>query len=167
MPAELRLAPLKRALIWLASMALGAVVASTVVLGATSIERAETGADPESALTDPWAASRRRATAVAWLPDAEPLLREVEPMTRAAVARAWIDSVDHPEDNPTDVFTSHRAAVWFYSLDGQVMGLTLETERLVAIDHTPARVAERYDVVMVLRDGDWRLERTRRTLSDS
>lgn len=167
MAAGLRLAPLKRLLVWLAAIGIGALVAGTVFVGAASVEQAGTGADPASALTDPWAAARQRATAVTWLPDVQPLPREVEPMTRAAVARSWIDTVDNPEDTPTDVFTSHRAAVWFYSLDGQVMGLTVETARLADLDRTPVRVAERYDVVMVLRDGDWRLERVRRSLSDS
>lgn len=167
MAVTFELASLKRALRWTAGVVVAAAVAIAIAIVGASIERSISGADPESVLTDPWAASRQRATAVTWLPDETVLARSVEPSTRAAVARSWIDKVDHPADTPTDVFIAHHARVWFYSLDGQVLGLTIETERIADLDRDPVRLRERYEIVAVLRDGDWRIERVRRSLSDS
>lgn len=161
------LAPFKRALLWIAGVAAAAAVVLAIALVGASIERSISGADPESVLTDPWASSRQRATAVTWLPDETVLARSVEPSTRAAVARSWIDTVDHPADSREDVFTAHRAAVWFSSLDGQVLGLTIETERIADLDRDPVWLSEHYEIVAVLRDGDWRFERVRRSLRDS
>ena len=51
----------------------------------------------------------------------------------------------------------HRLRVDFYSLDGQVMVLSVDTIRL-----RPEPVVERLEAVVVLSDGNWRLRHIER-----
>ena len=156
------------------------VSAVTVTLVAVT-----TSADPRAAFTDAPAVPAEVAELVDWRPDADGLLRSVEPETRDAVATAWLGALaaGAPSADSAEIetwfsgpaldrareaaestsravgpeWTSHRLHVHFYSLDGRIIGLEVESRGGLPVDGTVTAVVDRYDVVLVLQDGNWRL----------
>ena len=160
---------------------LAVTACSTIVVIALS-----TGADPRTALTDAPAAPAVLDELVEWETDAAGLLRSVEPETRTAVGTAWLGALSSIEPG-SDVslvetwysgsaltsaraartaesltagprWTRHRAHVHFYSLDGRIMGLVVESVGTVDVGGTDIGVADRTEAVLVLQDGNWRVD---------
>lgn len=163
-------------------MALPLLAAATMVTVA-----AATGADLGQAFTDAPRVPLDIGAVVGWEDDAGPLLRSVEPDTRDDVAAAWVgalESVDSALVGETTAmetwFTGgaltrvqahndagsvvlgpewldHRVQVWFYSLDGRILGVTVDSQGSLDVDGTAIDVADEYTVVLMLQDGYWRI----------
>jgi len=114
------------------------LLAATWVRGLAAVDRAATGGEDRPLST--------------WFSDgALRRQRELVASGHAVVATRW---------------ERHRAAVGFYSLDGQVAALRVTSEGTVEVDGRSVLVREDHQVVMVLRDGNWRIERlTRQSVS--
>lgn len=156
-----------------------------VALATMTMLSATTGADTRDAFTEAPAVPAEVGELVEWRPDAVGLLRSVEPETRDAAATAWLGALaaadpgaeavevdtwysgpelerareraDLPSlaDGPT--WTGHHLHVHFYSLDGRILGLEVESHGVLSVDSTMASVDDRFDVVLVLEDGNWRV----------
>ena len=173
----------KRALA--AVLAVGAlVVIGATLAGLTTVVISfGAGANPADAFTPAATSLAARSETVSWNPDEPGLLRTVERQTRSDVASAWAGAVSGEADDSwyaggalerrrdtssldsaVDItWSEHRMTTYFYSLDGQVLGLEISS---LGVTPTPSGalvpVAERYEVVMLLRDGNWRVERLTR-----
>lgn len=184
-PIHLSLNRLKRlaaaigvGLVWVVPVILISVATAAIVA-------VTTGADPRASFTDAPAIPSEVDELVEWRDDAPGLLRSVEPETRGAVATAWIGALaaGSPSASATEVETwfsgpallrararaespslasgpawsQHRVHVHFYSLDGRIMGLEIESRGEIHLDAIASEVVDRYDAVLVLQDGNWRL----------
>ncbi len=159
------------------------VAAATLASLTTVIISYGTGADPASAFTDSAEPLSVRSEAVSWNTDEPGLFRSVERQTRLDVAKAWVGALAG-EANETwfsggalqrqeeaanlevaldPSWASHRITTYFYSLDGQVLGLEISSIGSVDVGGgSTYSISEKYEVVMVLRDGNWRVERLTR-----
>jgi hypothetical protein len=165
-----------------AALTLALLGAATMVTVA-----ATTGADLEETFTAAPRVPVEIDALVGWDQDAAPLLRSVEPDTRDDVAATWvgalasIDSAIAGETTAMETwFTGgalsgvraqtsadsavtgprwldHRASVRFYSLDGRILGLTIESRGVLDVDGTVVDVDDSHEVVAVLQDGYWRI----------
>ena len=156
-----------------------------VSLATMAILAVTTGADPRAAFTDAPAVPAQVADLVEWSADADGLLRSVEPETRDAVATAWIGALaaGAPRADESEIetwfsgpaltrareraespsltsgprWTSHRLHTHFYSLDGRIMALELESRGDLAVGGSEIAILDSYEVVLVLQDGNWRV----------
>ncbi|MFT6765082.1 MAG: hypothetical protein ACJAXA_003763 [Candidatus Aldehydirespiratoraceae bacterium] len=185
-----------------------AIIGALVVMGllgglflmiSFAIRETGRGADPNVAFSPTENVPGALAADVAWLPDADDLVRVVEPTTRARLGAVWLRAddalsraasgdligldvwfVDAALSNAMSRFESdldtrhkvsapsavgHRIRIDFYSLDGQIVVLDIETIRPRPID---GRVeygdapTERFEAVLVLSDGNWRVRHVER-----
>lgn len=185
---------------WLAVVGAALVV---VILGAFlllisfAVRETGDGANPDSAFSSTQLDPDALRAEIAWLPDADGLVRNMEPSTRDQLSVAWLradDSltraargdpsgldvwfVDAALDNATARFAAdppddlavstapsiaHRLRVDFYSLDGQVVVLAVDTirERQTGTASTE-EVIEQLEAVIVLSDGNWRVRHLER-----
>lgn len=156
-----------------------------VALATMAMLSATTGADARDAFTEAPAVPAEVGELVEWRPDADGLLRSVEPETRAAAATAWLGALaagvpgaeavevdtwysgpaldrareraDMPSLAAGPTWTSHHLHVHFYSLDGRILGLEIESRGVLSAETTTTSVDDRFDVVLVLEDGNWRV----------
>ncbi len=164
--------------------ALIVVAAGATLAGLTTVVISYgTGANPATAFTPAAEPLSVRSETVSWNPDEPDLLRSVERQTRLDVAKAWVGAVSGEADDiwfaggalerRTDAaqlavsaettWTGHRITTYFYSLDGQVLGLEISSTGVVDMGEGDAlSVGDSYEVVLVLRDGNWRVERLTR-----
>ncbi|MDH3706817.1 MAG: hypothetical protein OES57_12175, partial [Acidimicrobiia bacterium] len=175
-----RLKRLLAAVAWFAG--LGAVLV-VLLLITVVVVRVGTGADPSDAFTEAPLVPEDIDGLVEWRPDAPGLLRSVEPDTRAALAATWVRglaAVDRRDERAVSTWfasgalsrhqdllagpapiiertwSRHVVRVEFYSLDGQVTALDLASHGVMQHNGGQLVVEERHQVVMVLRDGNWR-----------
>lgn len=167
------------------------VVVGVVSLGLVT-ERTATGADPRDAFNEIPELPPAFDELVRWLPDAEltrdvepATRRRVEAAWVRAFAR--IDEAQRSGDRTgTDVWFvgglgeqaaataraqrpaaltqhAHELAVTFYSLDGSVMGVhaSSDLERSL-FDGPTLRSTDEFDAVLLLSDGNWRLQHLQR-----
>ncbi len=141
------------------------------------------GADPATAFTDSAEPLSVRSEKVSWNTDEPDLLRSVERQTRLDVAKAWVGALSGEANetwfsggalqrqeaafqldsdlNPD--WDTHQITTYFYSVDGQVLGLDITSVGTLDLgEDANYLIAENYEVVMVLRDGNWRVERLTR-----
>ena len=171
--------------------AMGFVLAGAlVVIGAAALASLTavvisygTGADPATAFTDSAEPLSVRSKTVEWNEDEPGLLRSVERQTRIDVAKAWVGAISGEAndtwfsggalqrqaeasrlDASVDIgWDSHEITTYFYSLDGQVLGLEISSNgSFDSQGGNTFAISEDYEVVMVLRDGNWRVERLTR-----
>lgn len=172
-------------------VAIGAVAAALIFAG-QSVTAAGTGADPAAALSEPQVVPEDLGDLVAWESATIDLLREVEPNTRVLIEAAWVSAwqevdlihrdggaeaearfmpglADRVAEGATSakpmavVQHGHSLSTTFYSLDGSVMTLDISSdlERMFG-DGPTLRSADRFEVVMLLSDGKWRVLRLTR-----
>jgi len=170
----------------LAGFALGALVASS------SFARVTRSAELEDVFTDAAELPPDLVDQVVWADDPATLERQMEPLTRTGLTSAWlraweqvsivsetgqIDGVEvyfsgSARESVISLASSwggqsrtqlgHDLELTFYSLDGQIIGLTatesrFELERTTSSDTRTALTRERFDAVLVLEDGNWRI----------
>ncbi len=166
-------------------LATGLVAVTGLVLAAltTVVISFGTGANPGDAFTPAAEPVGAHTDSVSWNSEEVGLLRSVERRTRQDVARAWVGAIAGEADaswfaggalerreeharlgSRLDAsWTYHEITTYFYSLDGQVLGLDVESYGTVDIgDGGSVPLNERYEVVMILRDWNWRVERLTR-----
>lgn len=181
----------KRGALAASGLLIAALAALVVVAITVLIVAAGSGADPSDAFTEAPLIPADIAELVTWEPDAPDLVRSVEPTTRDGLAATWVRghaaierAIEVGDLRPLETWFSdgglvrakalstapsataevvvwehHEADVRFYSLDGQIVGLNITaTGRL-----SGQLIAESFEVVMALRDGNWRIERFERT----
>lgn len=175
----------------LAAGAVASIVAALVVAG-LSVIHTGTGADPASAFSTPQIVPENLGDLVVWQAADSELARQVEPATQLLVEAAWVRSwqeVDRTLRGSADevearfmpgladrvgegntasepaavVQHGHSLQPTFYSLDGSIMALEISSDLERAFLQGPAlRSADRFEVVMVLSDGKWRVLRLTR-----
>jgi hypothetical protein len=190
---------LKRWLAIIGALVVMGVLGGLFLVISFAIRETGRGADPNVAFSPTENVPGALAAGVAWLPDADDLVRVVEPTTRAQLGAMWLRAddalsraaagdltgldvwfVDAALSNATSRFETdldtenvvsaplalgHRLRIDFYSLDGQVVVLGIETIRPRPID---GRVdggdapTERLEAVVVLSDGNWRVRHVER-----
>jgi hypothetical protein len=175
------------------------VLAGLFLVISFAIRETGRGADPNVAFSPTENVPGALAADVAWLSDAENLVRIVEPTTRAQLGAVWLRAddalsraasgdltglevwfVDAALSNAMSRFEidldteqrvsapsalGHRLRVDFYSLDGQIVVLDTETIRPRPIDgrvEDGDPLTERFEVVLVLSDGNWRVRHVER-----
>jgi hypothetical protein len=164
--------------------ALLVVMAGATLAGLTTVVISYgTGANPATAFTPAAEPLSARSETVSWNPSEPDLLRSIERQTRVDVAKAWVGAVSGEADDiwfsggalerkedaaqlgvdADTTWIGHQITAYFYSLDGQVLGLEIASTGVVDIgegDELP--VGGSYEVVLILRDGNWRVERLTR-----
>lgn len=170
----------------LAFLALGALVAS---FGYAQVNRS---AELEDVFTDAAELPPELIDQVVWAEDPVSLEREMEPLTRTGLTSAWLraweqvsivsatgqiegvevyfsgsarESVIALADSwgdQTRTQLGHDLALTFYSLDGQIIGLTSTESRFSLrrdfdFGMRTAVARERFEAVLVLEDGNWRI----------
>ncbi len=156
--------------------------AGYVVLNAGS------GADPAAAFSEIPVVPESLDELVKWKADGA-LVREVEPDTRALVESAWVSGwqalatsqltgsrelvdvwympglaqhvgISAPDGQPATLIQhGHVFEVSFYSLDGSILGVTIDSDLERQFANGPTlRSRERFDVVLLLSDGNWRMQ---------
>lgn len=171
----------------LASLAFGAVIASS------SFATVNSSAELEDVFTDAAELPPELVDQVEWADDPVTLEREMEPLTRTALTSAWLRAWEQVsivsqtgQVDGVEVYFSnsaresvialadswgdqsrtqlgHDLAVSFYSLDGQIVGLTanesrFELRRESSVGTRTALTREQFDAVLVLEDGNWRIQ---------
>ena len=205
MVAQTSDAPVSRVKRWIASFAaLATIAALLVAFGAVSFTVRQTGegADPDRAFSATRNIPLALDVELVWSPDADDLVREIEPTTRESLGSMWIRADDAlgraaegetsgldvwfvdaaldaartrfvqiPEGGTPDVESTtvasairHRLRVDFYSLDGQVVVLSVETVRVrsFAAAEDTVEVVEIVEAIAVLSDGNWRIRHVER-----
>ncbi len=178
-------------------MALGVLVGSAGIIAAITQSEETTEVFTEAAELPP-----DLIEAVTWLPDADDLPRQMEPLTRVDVTASWLRGweqlsivAETGDTSGVEVYFSnsarqgvlaqaenwegrsleqlgHDLALTFYSEDGQVIGLTAVETRLKRTqqvgDYDLIRyTVEQYEAVLVLEDGNWRIQHwVRRSIDD-
>jgi hypothetical protein len=190
---------LKRWLVIIGALVVMGLFGGLFLVISFAIRETGRGADPNVAFSPTENVPGALAADLAWLPDADDLVRVVEPNTRAQLGAMWLRAddalsraasgdligldvwfVDAALSNAMSRFDSdvdteyevsaplalgHRLRVDFYSLDGQIVVLDIETIRPRPID---GRVedgdapTERFEAVVVLSDGNWRVRHVER-----
>ncbi|MFT4774191.1 MAG: hypothetical protein ACI83Y_001093 [Candidatus Azotimanducaceae bacterium] len=190
---------LKRWLALIGVLVVMSVLAGLFLVISFAIRETGRGADPNVAFSPTENVPGALAADVAWLSDAENLVRIVEPTTRAQLGAVWLRAddalsraasgdltglevwfVDAALSNAMSRFEidldteqrvsapsalGHRLRVDFYSLDGQIVVLDTETIRPRPIDgrvEDGDPLTERFEVVLVLSDGNWRVRHVER-----
>jgi hypothetical protein len=176
---------------WVALIALTiVVVALLAALGAISFAVRSTGegADPDSAFSATEVVPEALAAKLSWQPDADGLVRVVEPATREQLASTWLRAhdalaraavgdpsgieiwftdaardqaiarFDDALEVAVDPVDAHVLRVEFYSLDGQVVVVTADE----SIRRAGATVEETFRAIIVLSDGNWRIRNIER-----
>jgi hypothetical protein len=161
-------------------VALVLVVAGATLAGLTTVVISYgTGANPATAFTPAAEPLSVRSKTVSWNPDEPDLLRSVERQTRLDVAKAWVGALSGEADDiwfsggalerqadaaqlavsADTTWNDHQITTYFYSLDGQVLGVEILSTGVVDMGAGVAlSVSDSYEVVLVLRDGNWRVE---------
>jgi hypothetical protein len=176
---------LKASIAGVAAVTVLTAVVAVVSGAADGIAFFGTGADPAAALKETAIFIDGDAD-VAWQPDAPNLPRRMEEASRVAIAASYLAAWNHrttggdadylagpaaaaaaavpssPPSNVTEVDLSHDLRLEFYSADGQLVAFTDDAvvARGVALSSGEAwsdTAPERYVVVMILVDGNWRL----------
>lgn len=172
-------------------VAIGAI-ASALIIAGQSVTAAGTGADPATALSEPQVVPEDLGDLVAWESANVDLAREVEPTTRVLVEAAWVSAWQEVDfihrdgeagaearfmpglaDRVGEAASStrpmavvqhgHSLSTTFYSLDGSVMTLDISSDIERMFGEGPSlRSADRFEVVMLLSDGKWRVLRLTR-----
>lgn len=169
-----------------ASLALGALIASSLF---ASVSRS---AELEDVFTDAAELPPDLVDQVVWADDPVTLERQMEPLTRTGLTSAWLRAWEQVsivsetgQVDGVEVYFSgsaresvislasswggqsrtqlgHDLELSFYSLDGQIIGLTatesrFELKRTSTLETRTALTRERFDAVLVLEDGNWRI----------
>lgn len=172
-------------------LAVAAVAAALIVAG-QSVKAAGTGADPAAAFSEPQIVPADLGDLVSWESADVELLRAVEPTTRVLIEAAWVSAwqevdvihrdgaanaearfmpglADRVGEGGTGIEPAaivqhgHSMATTFYSLDGSVMTLDISSDLERVFRQGPKlRSADRFEVVMLLSDGKWRVLRLTR-----
>ncbi|MBT8241202.1 MAG: hypothetical protein KJN63_08245 [Acidimicrobiia bacterium] len=174
---------IKRAMATMLGAGVLALIAASLAGLTTVVISFGTGANPSDAFTPAAEPLAVRSETVEWNPDEPGLLRSMERATRTDVANTWVGALSGEADttwysggalerrldagdleSAADVaWSRHAITTYFYSLDGQVLGLEIDSDGTVDTgDGHTLSLTERYEVVMVLRDGNWRVERLTR-----
>ena len=171
----------------LAFIAITGLVAVMLIAGLVVLSTGS-GADPATAFSEVPVIPERLDELVSWLPD-PPLSREVEPNTRALVESAWVQGwqtlddtqrtgdqalidtwylpnlAQHAGQSATAtqaaaiVQYGHVFEVNFYSLDGSILAVEIESDIERLLDGGPSlRATEQFEVVFLLSDGNWRMQ---------
>jgi len=177
------LSSMKRATATMLGVSVVALIGASLAGLTTVVISFSTGANPSDAFTPAAEPLAVRSETVEWNPDEPGLLRSMERTTRTDVANTWVGALSAEADTtwfsggalerrldaaglepPAGVrWTRHGITTYFYSLDGQVLGLEIHSDGTLDTGEGEAiSLAERYEVVMVLRDGNWRVERLTR-----
>lgn len=182
----LRLSSMSTVKRWIALVAAGLVLVALVAAFAAisfAVRSSGDGSDPDAAFSPTEVVPEALATPLTWLPDADTLVRVVEPATREQLTSTWLRSNDalvraadgdltgldvwftdaaldqararfvDGEQVSIEAVTSHELRVDFYSLDGQVVVLT--ANRSGATDDSTR-------AIVVLADGNWRIRNLER-----
>ena len=149
---------------------LGAVVAiggaaALLALAALLIVRTGTGADPADAFSPTEIIPESLRGQVEWLDDDTDLDRAMEPTSREALEAAWLHAAAARELSSVEPATAsaHDLRVGFYSLDGQIVTLTAQSQVSRTVAGREIRMSEAHDVVMMLTDGSWEINQLVRT----
>lgn len=175
----------------LAAAALAAIAAA-LVIAALSVMHTGTGADPATAFSEPQAVPEDLGKLVSWNETTADLIRQVEPATRLLVEAAWVsawqevDLIQRGSHGAVEarfmpglddrvgeggtgaqaaavIQHGHSMTTTFYSLDGSVMTLDISSDLDRFFMEGPAlRSSDRFEVVMLLSDGKWRILRLTR-----
>lgn len=175
----------------LALIAVGGVAAALLLAG-QSVLATNTGADPAAAFSEPPLVPEDLGDLVAWESAGVELFREVEPTTRVLIEAAWVSAwqevdliqrdgaagaqerfmpglADRVGEGGTGtqpaavVQHGHSLATTSYSLDGSVMTLDISSDLERVFRQGPTlRSTDRFEVVMLLSDGKWRILRLTR-----
>ena len=175
----------------LALIAVGGVAAALVLAG-QSVLATGTGANPALAFSQAPTVPEDLGDLVTWQTSNADLARQVEPTTQLLIEAAWVsawqqvDMVQRDSTAETEarfmpqladrvseggtgvqpaalVQHSHLLSTTFYSLDGSVITLDITSDLERVFAHGPAlRTTDRYEVVMLLSDGKWRVLRLTR-----
>lgn len=171
----------------LAFVAGTALVVVLLVVGLVVLETGS-GADPATAFSEVPVIPERLDELVTWRADL-PVARDVEPNTRALVESAWVqgwqqlDNTQRSSDRSlvdtwylpnlashvgrsaaADYAASvrqhgHTFEVNFYSLDGSILAVEIDSDIERLLDGGPSvRATERFEVVFLLSDGNWRMQ---------
>ncbi len=165
----------------LSATAVGIGVVATTGGLAGGIAFFRSGADPAAALHET-AFDMPGTAEVGWQPDGRDLPRAMEEATRTAITAAYLAAWDYrtqgaetdylagpasaamaeaPDPAVREVDLAHDLALAFYSADGQLVAFdaraTVTRRAALAAGRWSESGAERYTVVMILVDGNWRL----------
>ena len=149
-----------------AGLVLGLLTAVSVLAGAAVVVvRGGTGADPADAFTPTDLIPESLRGRVAWVDDAPDLDRAMEPTTRRALEAAWLREAAEDELDTTAATHAldHELRIDFYSLDGQIVGVTATTVVARELGGRPVVLTESSEAVLILTDGRWERERRVRT----
>ena len=153
-----------------------------------TVRQTGNGSNPDDAFSPTAVVPEALAAPLTWLDDADDLVRVVEPATREQLTATWLRGNDAlvraADGDPTgldvwftdaalDAATSrfggahatatghavaHELRVDFYSLDGQIVVLTAQSEVRRGTDEH----VERFESILVLADGNWRIRNLER-----
>jgi hypothetical protein len=187
----------KRLLAMLGAALVVVVLGAFLLLISFAVRETGDGANPDRAFSSTELDPDALLAEIAWLPDAEDLVRGMEPGTRDQLGVTWLRADDAltraalGETSGLDVWfvdaalnnaearfaaesrngvavntspsIAHQLRVDFYSLDGQVVVLTVDTirERPEGTTST-AETIEQLEAILVLSDGNWRVRHLER-----
>lgn len=160
-------------------------------LASLAVRETGSGSNPDTAFSATELLPDALAVPLTWLPDRDGLARSVEPATREQLGATWrrandalgraaagdttgleiwftgaaLDTArrrfDTAADVSIDVAMSHELQVDFYSLDGQVVVMDVDS----TVRRAPGpdgRSDERVEAILVLADGNWRIRNLER-----
>ncbi|NNE73880.1 MAG: hypothetical protein HKN26_09465 [Acidimicrobiales bacterium] len=173
-----------------AAVAVGLAVVAIFVAVAGVLVGATTGADPADAFRPAPIVPADIDEYVLWLDERDELLRPVEPLTRDAVASAWVRAdaaaryaLEYRDTRPLQTWftegaleraeallseptadtgwswSGHELRAVFYSVDGRIMGVEAISTGWIHTDGAVLPVREARRAVLVLTDGNWRIQR--------
>lgn len=187
----------KRWLAVLGAVLVVGVLGAFLLLISIAVRETGDGANPDRAFSSTELDPDSLLAEIAWLPDADDLVRAMEPSTRDQIGVTWLRAddaldraalgdlsgldvwfVDAALDNASKRFggrerddiavstppsIAHQLRVDFYSLDGQVLVISVDTirERPDGAAST-VEVIEQLEAVLVLSDGNWRVRHLER-----
>ena len=149
-------------LLALAGTLLAIGVVGVVLVGAAFVVvRARTGADPADAFTPTEVVPQSLRGVVTWLDDETDLDRLMEPPTRLDLEGAWLRAAAAREldSDVSEQIVGHELRVDFYSLDGQIVGISGHSQVRREVGSTTALLRETHESVLVLTDGRWEIDR--------
>lgn len=169
-----------------------ASIAIALVAAGLSVLYTGTGADPARAFSEPQVVPEDLGDLVSWEAPTAELVRQLEPATRLLAGAAWVsawqevDLIQRGDEDAVEarfmpglkervgeggtgvqaaavIQHAHAITPTFYSLDGSVMTLDVSSDLERVFSRGPAlRSMDRFEVVMLLSDGKWRVLRLTR-----